>query len=80
MLPAGGNDDGLIEAIAGEDFNHTVDEAIAFIQDGIHEYWMFVGDRSVWLEVATGPDGVKYLRTQNDSFPPSSLLSLPESG
>jgi hypothetical protein len=69
-----------IQAIAGEDFHHSIDEAIAFIQNGVHEYWTFVGDRSVWLEVATRPNGVTYLRTQNDSSPPNDLLSLPEFG
>lgn len=80
VIPDDRDEDRRIQAIAGEDFHHTIDEAIAFIRNGVHEYWTFVGDRSVWLEVATRPNGVAYLRTPNDSSPPNDLLTLPECG
>lgn len=72
--------DRRIDGIGGVGFYHTIDQAIAFILNGTNQYWTHVQGKSVWVEVAYRPNGVAYLKTENDGFPPNNLLSLPECG
>lgn len=67
-----------IDAIGGDGFYHTIDEAIGYINSRTHQYWTEVEDESVWVEVAYQPNGIAYLKTEHDGFPPNSLLSLEE--
>jgi hypothetical protein len=77
ITPDGGDHDRRIDAVGGADFYHTIDQAISFIRNGTYRYWTHVGGRSVWVQVAHRPNGVAYLKTENDGFPPNNLLSLP---
>lgn len=70
--------DRMINAIGGDGFYHTIDEAIGYINSRTHQYWTKVEDESVWLEVGYRPNGIAYLKTEYDDFPPNSLLSFAE--
>jgi hypothetical protein len=76
ITPDGSDSDRRIDAVGGDGFYHTIDDAIAFIQNGTHRYWTHVQGKSVWVEVAYRPNGVAYLKTEDDGFPPNNLLSL----
>jgi hypothetical protein len=76
ITPDSSDADRRIDAVGGDNFYHTIDEAIANIRNGVHQYWTHVG-KSVWVEVAYRPNGVAYLKTEDDGFPPNNLLSLP---
>jgi hypothetical protein len=78
ITPDGSDADRRIDAVGGNGFYHTIEEAIAFIQSGTHRYWTHVQGKSVWVEVAHRPKGVAYLKTEDDGFPPNNLLSLPD--
>jgi hypothetical protein len=77
ITPDAGDADRRIDAVGGAEFYHTIDEAIANIKRGTHRYWTHVQGKSVWVEVERRPNGVEYLKTENDGFPPNNLLSLP---
>lgn len=63
----------------GGHWNDTIDRVISFIEAGTHQFWTMEGGKAVWIRVRVHPtSGRKYLATQNDSFPPNNLLSLPE--
>ena len=62
----------------GAGWKLTLDEAIAGIEAGKWRFWVSVGGKSVWVIIATGPSGHKYLRTQDDDSQSNNLLSLPE--
>ena len=56
----------------------TQAEAIRYIENGEWEFYVRVGDQSVWVVVATSRYGNKYLKTQADGEGQNNLLSLPE--
>lgn len=69
---------GSTGSAAGGPWYLKIDAAIAGIENGTYEFWVSVGDRSVWVIVKVHPtSGRKYLTTEGDGFPPNSLLSLP---
>lgn len=70
--------DARIRAIGGDDFHHTVEEAVQAINSRTHQYWTQVEGESVWVEVAYRPDGEPYLKTGRDESQPNSLLELEE--
>jgi hypothetical protein len=60
-------------------WKRSQEHAIADIEAGGCAYWVAVpGADSVWLEVAVGPSGDKYIKTKADGEQPLSLLALPE--
>jgi hypothetical protein len=60
-------------------WNDTIDNIIAFIENGTHRFWTLEGAQSAWIRVRKHPvSGRKYLATENDGYPPNNLLSLPE--
>ena len=56
----------------------TQDTAIAYIESGEWQFYVSVDGESVWVIVATGRYGNKYLKTVADGEQPNNLLSLPE--
>lgn len=71
-----------IEGVGGVNPDHTrwyltEDQAIAYIEDGTHSFYVHTGLNSVWVVVAERL-GRKYLKTQPDGVPPDTLLRLPE--
>jgi len=74
----GSDQDRRIDAVGGDGFYHTIEQAIAYIKNSTHRYWTHVQGKSVWVVVARRPNGVEYLKTEDDGFPPNNLLSLPE--
>jgi hypothetical protein len=56
----------------------TLDQAIAYIENGQWQFFVSVNGKSVWVHIATSRSGRKYLKTENDSDEPNNLLSLPE--
>lgn len=53
-------------------------EAIAGIESGKWRFWVRAYGKSVWVIVAKGAAGNKYLKTENDGEQPNNLLRLPE--
>ena len=57
---------------------HPIDDFIAWIESGLHRFFVNVRGRQVKIVVRQhGLMGRKYLTTEADSFPPNNLLSLP---
>jgi hypothetical protein len=56
---------------------HAEDDAIKNIENGLVGYYVSVGEKSVWVVVATH-SGRKYLKTEPDGYSPDNLLSLAE--
>lgn len=52
--------------------------AIAGIEQEKWRFYTSVGGKSVWVVIARGPSGHKYLKTESDGYVPDNLLSLPE--
>ena len=77
ITPDSSDADRRIDAVGGDGFYHTIDEAISNIKRGVNKYWTHVQGKSVWVVVERRPNGVEYLKTENDGFPPNNLLSLP---
>jgi len=75
ITPDSTDADRRIDAVGGDGFYHTIDEAIRYINNGTHRYWTHVQGKSVWVEV-DHRNGVAFLRTETDGFPPNNLLSL----
>lgn len=56
----------------------TLDEAIYGMEHNGWRFFVSVDGKSVWVEIAVGPSGKKYLKTESDRSEPNNLLSLPE--
>jgi hypothetical protein len=54
------------------------EQAIAWIENSHHEFFVRVGARDVHVIVAVSRYGNKYLKTEADGEQPNNLLSLPE--
>ncbi|WP_300381120.1 DUF3892 domain-containing protein [Henriciella sp.] len=65
-----------ISRLGGDDFTHTVLEAIMNVHHGECRYWMIYQGAPVWIVLDTRP-GAAYLRTEFDAGEPDMLLSLP---
>lgn len=61
----------------GSRWKHTQQQAIAYIEAGVYQYYVSVGGATAWVIVAVH-NGNKYLRTEGDSLLRDNLLSLPE--
>jgi hypothetical protein len=72
--------DRRIEGIGGQSSNgrwyREIDKAISDIEKGINEFYVKVDDEEVDVIVRTR-NGVKYITTEADGFPPNNLLNLP---
>lgn len=64
-----------ISRLGGDDFEHTILEAIMNIHQGACRYWMVHEGAPVWLVLDTRP-GPAYLRTEQDIGEPDLLLNL----
>lgn len=64
--------------IGGHGWEHTQEQAIAWIENGTFTYYVSQGGRQVDVIVATSSHGHKYLKTTADGEHPNNLLSLPE--
>lgn len=53
-------------------------DAIAGIEKGKWNFWVSVNEKPVWVIVAVGRYGHKYLKTLYDGEQPEKLLGLPE--
>ena len=53
-------------------------EVIREIEMDLNQFFVQVGDVSVWVTVAISRYGNKYLKTEPDGEQPNNLLSLPE--
>ncbi len=58
-------------------WQHTHDQAIAYIESGTFDYYVSQGGNRVRVIIATHL-GHKYLKTEADGIHPNNLLSLPE--
>ncbi len=62
----------------GTRWNISQPDAIAGIERGDWQFYVYAGGRTVWVIVAVSAYGHKYLKTQADGEQPDNLLSLPE--
>ena len=70
--------DRRIDAIGGDGFHHLIDDAIRYLQTGVHLYYTLVGGNVALLEVKQHPvSGRLFLQTQGDNYPYNNLLHLP---
>lgn len=65
-----------ISRLGGDDFTHTVLEAIMNVHHDECRYWMVYQGAPVWIVLDTRP-GTAYLRAEPDISEPDILLSLP---
>jgi Protein of unknown function (DUF3892) len=56
----------------------TQEEAIEYIENHDFSFWVRIAGKSVWVMVAEGPSGAKYLKSEADDSAPLDLLSLPD--
>jgi len=56
----------------------TQQEAINYIENGTHSFFVIKNGREVDVIVATSRFGNKYIKTEADGDEPNNLLSLPE--
>ena len=54
------------------------EEAIACVEDGIHEFVIVIGGRNAKLVVGSGPGGDLYLKTSADGHGENNLLLRPQ--
>lgn len=66
-----------IQNIGGSGFKFSQPDAIRYIEQGIHSFYVTVGRNTVKVIVAKH-EGNKYIKTENDGIQPDNLLSLPE--
>lgn len=64
--------------IGGHGWEHTQEQAIAWIENETFRYYVNQGGHQVDVIVAKSPYGHKYLKTTADGEHPNNLLSLPE--
>lgn len=80
ITPDGSDSDQRIDAIGGTSgggWKLLIDDAIAKIDGGTHEFWTNVDGRSADVIVAKRSNGRKYLKTTADGVEPNNLLKLP---
>ncbi len=53
-------------------------EAIDGIESGKWQFYVSVGGKTVWVNIAKSAQGHKYIKTEADGDQPNNLLSLPE--
>lgn len=53
-------------------------EAIIGIEQGKRRFYVSVNGKPIWVVIAIGLFGNKYIKTENDREQPTGLLSLPE--
>lgn len=66
-----------IQAIAGNGWERTEDQAIADLDGGVHTFFTEVDGAEAEVIVATHL-GRRYLKTKADRVSPDNLLALPE--
>jgi len=71
-----------IQSVGGVDYavgrwKHLEDDAIRYIENRTHSYFLNVGGRAVNIIVATY-DNQKYLKSENVGYSPENLLALPD--
>ena len=62
----------------GQQWKHTQEQALAWIEDGTFAYFVNKGGHTVDVIVAVSQHGHNYLKTTADGEHPNNLLSLPE--
>jgi hypothetical protein len=75
-VPDEADQDRRIKAIGGRDWQHSVDEAIYYIETGKNVYWAYVLGQRAEIVIAERPNGRKYLKTTSDGKEPNGLLGL----
>lgn len=58
-------------------WQHTLEQAVRFIEEGVFDYYVSSGNNAMRLEVGVAPNGGKYLKTKADTDAPQVLLSQP---
>jgi len=66
-----------IRNIGGSGWKYSEADAISYIENRTHSFYVHVGANTVDVIVATHL-GRKYLKTKNDGIVPDNLLSLSE--
>jgi hypothetical protein len=59
------------------DWQHSEDQAIAYIEAGLFEYFVRESSRHLKVQVSRLPDGQKYLKVENGHETPLAQTSLP---
>jgi hypothetical protein len=75
-VPDDADQDRRIKAIGGRDWQHSVDEAIYYIETNKNVYWAYVLGQRAEIVIAERPNGRKYLKTTADGKEPNGLLGL----
>lgn len=77
ITPDSSDTDRRIDAVGGEGFYHTIDEAIRNIQNNIHTYYTMVNGAVALIVVREHPrSGRLFLQTLDDHWPQNNLLNL----
>lgn len=58
-------------------WQHTHEQAVHFIEEGLFDYYVNSGRNPMRLEVGVTPNGCKYLKTKADNGTPHVLLNQP---
>lgn len=61
----------------GTRWKMTQERAVHLMEEG-GGFYVTVSGKAAWCEVATGPQGNKYIKTAEDGDLPNNLLNLPE--
>lgn len=75
--PDGSDHDRRIDGFMIDGGYYDIDRVIGFIRNDGHWFYTSVGGVVAWVEVRKHANGVLYLTTQGDGFPPNNLLRLP---
>lgn len=70
--------DRRIDALAFGGYVYPIDTIIAWIESGVHTFYVLVWGRRVAVVVRRHSNLRKYLTTEGDGFPPNNLLNLPD--
>ena len=62
----------------GRNWKLSEEDAIQGIHDDKWQFFVSVGGHTVDVNIARGPSGREYLRTNADHYKPDNLLALPE--
>lgn len=62
------------------DWKHSEDQAIAYIEAGLFEYFIRENSRHLKVQVSRASDGQKYLKVENGHETPLARTSLPSPG